>query len=138
MDTLNFNINGYEKSEIGIENNDFQWCNIYLNFKNKIINYEVNSDILQITELKKINEGLKKCLSGELMEDKLIYFDEPDIEIYLHHNIVDKSHRVELRLIMDLDGYCDDYYSVFLYDKEINMLRDYINDFLESINQKAI
>lgn len=139
MDILNFNIVGYDCSEFGIKNIDFQWCDIHLKFINNVIRYEKDLDILQIPELKKINENLKKCLSNELTEDKLVYFDEPDIEMLVHHNENNgDEHKVELRLIMDLNGYCDDYYSVFLYDKEINMLRDYINDFLESIYQKSI
>jgi len=133
MDTLDFKLSGYEKSIIGIENYDQYWCNVRLEFKNKNFNYLEESDILQKTEVKKIYEMLTKCLSNQLSEDTILYFDEPDIEFVLYKNKIDEQHRVELKIFIfnEVLGYTEDHYSIMLYNKEINLLRDYLYELVK-------
>lgn len=134
MRELDLKLDGYDKSIIGLENIDFQWCNVKLEFINKYFNYSEESDILQIPEIKRINEMLHKCLSNQLSEDVIISFDEPDIDFKFHKGIVDGEHRVELRIYMLFEniGYTDNYYSVLLCDNEIKLLNDFFNEFIRN------
>lgn len=133
MDTLDFKLSGYEKSIIGIENYDQYWCNVRLEFKNAYFNYLNASDILQKTEVKQIYDMLTKCLSNQLEDDKILYFTEPDIEFKIFKEKKDGEHRVELRLVMMYDdvGYTEDHFSIMLYNKEINLLRDYLYELVK-------
>jgi len=133
MDTLDFKLSGYEKSIIGIENYDQYWCNGRLEFKNKNFSYLEESDILQKTEVKRLYEMLTKCLSDQLQEDTVLYFDEPDIEFVLYKNKEDNLHCVEFRIFPCIDegGYTEDHYSIMLYNKEINLLRDYLYELVK-------
>ena len=133
MDNLDLRLKGYEKSIIRIENYDQYWCNVRLEFKNNNFNYIEESDILQKTEVKRIYEMLTKCLSNQLQEDTVLYFDEPDLEFRLFKNKQDNEHRVELRIFPCIDdiGYSEDHYSIMLYNKEINLLRDYLYELVK-------
>lgn len=133
MDTLDFRLSGYEKSIIGIENYDQYWCNDRLEFKNKNFSYLEESDILQKTEVKRLYEMLTKSLSNQLQEDTVLYFDEPDIEFVLYKNKEDNLHCVEFRIFPCIDegGYTEDHYSIMLYNKEINLLRDYLYELVK-------
>lgn len=128
MDYLDLKLDGYEKSIIGIENYDQYWFNVKLEFRNEYFNYLNESDILQKTEVKRIYDMLTKCLSNQLQEDTILYFDEPDLEFILFKDKQDNEHRVEFRMfpcVVDI-GYTEDHYSIMLYNKEINLLRDYL------------
>ena len=133
MDNLDLRLKGYEKSIIRIENYDQYWCNVRLEFKNNKFNYIEESDILQKTEVKRIYEMLTKCLSNQLQEDAVLYFDEPNLEFRLFKNKQDNEHRVELGIFPCLDdiGYSEDHYSIMLYNKEINLLRDYLYELVK-------
>lgn len=133
MDTLDLKLSGYEKSIIGIGNYDQYWCNVRLEFKNENFSYLQESDILQKTEVKRIYEMLTKCLSNQLQEDTILYFDEPDIEFILYKNKKDNRHCVEFRIFpcIDGEGYTEDHYSIMLYNKEINLLRDYLYELVK-------
>ena len=137
MDNLDLKLDGYEKSIIGIENYDQYWYNVRLEFKNKNFNYLEESDILQKTEVKRIYEMLTKCLSNQLQEDTVLYFDEPDIEFILFKNKVDNKHRVEFRIFIcnEVVGYTEDHYSIMLYNKEINLLRDYLYELVKGYHE---
>lgn len=137
MDNLDLKLIGYEKSVITIENYDQYWCNVRLEFKNSYFNYLNESDILQKTEVKRIYDMLTKCLSNQLEKDTILYFDEPDIEFMFFKDKVDKEHHIELRLFMMYDnvGYTSDYFSVRLYNKEINLLRDYLYELVRGYHE---
>jgi len=133
MEKLDLKLDGYEKSNITIENYDQYWCNVRLEFKNAYFNYLNVSDILQKTEVKQIYDMLTKCLSNQLEDDKILYFTEPDIEFKIFKEKKDGEHRVELRLVMMYDdvGYTEDHFSIMLYNKEINLLRDYLYELVK-------
>jgi len=133
MEKLDLKLDGYEKSNITIENYDQYWCNVRLEFKNAYFNYLNVSDILQKTEVKQIYDMLTKCLSNQLEDDKILYFTEPDIEFKIFKETKDGEHRVELRLVMMYDdvGYTEDHFSIMLYNKEINLLRDYLYELVK-------
>lgn len=133
MEKLDLKLDGYEKSNITIENYDQYWCNVRLEFKNAYFNYLNASDILQKTEVKQIYDMLTKCLSNQLEDDKILYFTEPDIEFKIFKEKKDGEHRVELRLVMMYDdvGYTEDHFSIMLYNKEINLLRDYLYELVK-------
>lgn len=137
MDNLDLKLIGYEKSTITIENYDQYWCNVRLEFKNSYFNYLNESDILQKTEVKRIYDMLTKCLSNQLEKDIVLYFDEPDIEFMFFKDKGDKGNHIELRLFMMYDnvGYTNDYFSIRLYNKEINLLRDYLYELVRGYHE---
>ena len=58
-----------------------KWCRVYINIKNKFINYTVSDEILLEFEVLEIIKYIELLLTKNLKEDISLDFIEPDLKL---------------------------------------------------------
>lgn len=141
MDILDFKLNYYFKSEIGMckgknfsrNEPDCDWYDVYINFRNSVFNYNKTQECMLESEIRELYYYIDKCLSNELEEEKTLWDLEPDLEFLIYKSKDgDRHHLMEFKIcIYEIkEGYTGDYYSILFGDKEMILLRDYIAELL--------
>lgn len=99
-----------------------KWCRVYINIKNKFINYTVSDEILLEFEVLEIIKYIELLLTKNLKEDISLDFIEPDLKLkFFKYNLM----KICINLYQD-NLLSDEQYILHFNKKEMLQLYNYL------------